>query len=83
MECRILACEQVVFSGAARGVFARGLGGWFGVLPGHAPAAFALADAPVRVHTNGGTRVFQVKRGVLHVRPESVTVLADVVTERA
>jgi F-type H+-transporting ATPase subunit epsilon len=79
VECRIVACERVVFSGVATGVYARSRDGWFGILPGHAPAAFALAEAPVRVITAEGTRSFQVHGGMLSVEADGVTVL----TERA
>ncbi len=74
-----MACERIVFSGPTTGVYARSHDGWFGVLPGHAPAAFALAEAELRVHTEGGTRAFHVQGGTLYVRPDRVTIL----TERA
>lgn len=77
MECRIIACERVAFSGKAEGVYARSPEGWFGVLPGHAGAAFTLSDSPVRVITPEGTRTFHVKAGTLYVSREGVTVLAD------
>ncbi|MEW6216973.1 MAG: F0F1 ATP synthase subunit epsilon [Candidatus Bipolaricaulota bacterium] len=77
MECQIVACEQVVFAGASTGVYARSRDGWFGVLPGHAPAVFALADAELRVNTEGGTRVFHVHGGTLFVAPDNVTVLTE------
>jgi F0F1-type ATP synthase epsilon subunit len=79
VECRIVACERVVFSGVVTGVYARSHDGWFGVLPGHAPAAFALAEAPIRVITAEGTRSFQVHGGTLYVDLHGVTAL----TERA
>lgn len=68
-----------MFSGSATGVYARSQDGWFGILPGHAPAAFALADAVLRVHTDQGTRTFHVPGGTLYVAQNRVTVL----TERA
>lgn len=83
MECRILACEREVFSGEVQGVYARGMEGWFGVLSGHAPAVFALANAPVRLVTEQGERTYRVKGGLVHVRRDGVVILADEVTEGA
>ncbi len=77
MECQIVACEQVVFAGASTGVYARSHDGWFGVLPGHAPAVFALRDAELRVNTEEGTRVFRVRGGTLYAAPDKVTVLTE------
>lgn len=80
MECRIVACERVVFAGAATSVYARSQEGWFGILPGHAPAVFVLTEAPIRVTTAGGTRSFQVQGGTLYVDPRGVTVLTESAT---
>jgi F0F1-type ATP synthase epsilon subunit len=76
MECRILACDRIVFAGEAQAVYAKGAEGWFGILPGHAPAAFSLTDAPLRVETGDGTHAFRVKNGMLRVHRD-VVILAD------
>lgn len=83
MECRVLACDRVVFTGKAKAVYARGVEGWFGVLPNHAPAVFSLVDAPLRVETEAQEHLFHVKVGVLHVHRTGVIVVADEVTEGA
>lgn len=70
-----MACDRVVFSGPATGVYAQTPEGWLGILPGHAPAAFALADHALRVTTPEGTRAFRVRGGTLYVDREGVTVL--------
>ncbi|MCX7750050.1 MAG: F0F1 ATP synthase subunit epsilon [Candidatus Bipolaricaulota bacterium] len=75
MDCQIIACNRIVFAGKATLVAARSEEGWFGVLPGHAPAVFALADHELRVTTEEGTRSFRVRGGVLSVTPGKVTVL--------
>jgi len=77
MQCQIIACERVVFSGASTSVYARSHDGWFGVLPGHAPAVFALADAELRVNTDVGTRTFRIRGGTLYVTPDRVTALTE------
>jgi len=77
VECQIVACERVVFAGTSTGVYARSHDGWFGVLPGHAPSVFTLADAELRVNTDEGTRTFRVHGGTLYVAPDRVTVLTE------
>lgn len=74
-----MSCDQVVFAGAVTAVYARSHEGWLGILPGHAPAVFALSAAPLRVETLEGTRSFLLRGGTLYVEPQRVTVL----TERA
>lgn len=71
-----MACDRIVFSGEAKAVYAQGAEGWFGILPGHAPAAFSLVNAPLRVETGDGIHAFRVKNGMLHVHGD-VVVLAD------
>jgi len=83
MECRILSSEREVFSGDVKGLFARGVEGWVGILSGHAPAAFALVDAPVRVVLEGGQRTFRVRNGLIDVRHKVAIVLGDEVVEVA
>lgn len=70
-----MACDRVVFSGPAAGVYAQTPEGWLGILPGHARAAFALADHDLRVTTPEGPRAFRVWGGTLYVDREGVTVL--------
>jgi len=70
-----VSCARVVFSGEATAVYARSHEGWFGILPGHAPAVFALAPAPLRVMTPEGTRSFRVAGGTLYAEPARVTIL--------
>mgnify|MGYP000053045987 CR=1 FL=1 len=83
MRCKILSCTHEVFSGEAEGLYARGSEGWFGVLAGHAPASFALQDAPLRLVLKDGQRTFHVRQGVVEVRRGETVVLADEVTEVA
>ncbi len=76
MRCRIVTCEREVFAGEAQAVYAQSPEGWFGVLPGHAPAAFALTG-PVRVVTATGEKRFSVVGGTLVVDRQGVTVVAE------
>lgn len=77
VELHVISCERPLFSGKVDAVFAKSPVGWFGILPRHAPATFLLQDSPLRVKTAEGERVFFVRRGVLHVQENVVTVVAD------
>jgi len=77
VECQIITCERVVFTGAVDAVYARSREGWFGVLAGHAPAAMSLADGPVRVIQGGQERKFHLVGATLIVFPKKVTLLAE------
>lgn len=55
--------------------------GWLGILPRHAPAAFAVEDAPLRIGTETGERTFRVKQGIVWVSPAGVLVLIDEIEE--
>ncbi len=77
MELRVISCEKTVFVGEVHAVFAKSPLGWFGILSRHTPAAFLLQDTPLRAKLPEGEKVFHVKNGVLHVRENRVTVVAD------
>ncbi|MEN3010870.1 MAG: hypothetical protein ABDI20_07930 [Candidatus Bipolaricaulaceae bacterium] len=77
MELRIVSCERPVFSSSVLAVYARSPVGWFGLLPKHAPAVFLLQEAPLRAVLPEGEKRFFVRNGVLYVREDVVTVVAD------
>ncbi|MCS7216287.1 hypothetical protein [Thermus sp.] len=77
MELRIVSCERPVFSSAVLAVYAQSPVGWFGLLPKHAPAVFLLKEAPLRAVLPEGEKRFFVRNGVLYVREDVVTVVAD------
>ena len=81
MKCEIVACDRVIFSADVEFVATRTPDGALGILPRHAPAAFAVADAPLRVRTPSGELSFRVRSGIVSVSPGGVTVLADSVEE--
>jgi len=83
MNVRLIGAERQVFSGEATALYAQGTEGWFGILSRHAPAIFALEDAPLRIVTDSGEHVFRVRAGVVHVRRDEVVILADEVSEGA
>ena len=81
MELEIIACDRVVFSAEVESISTRTPEGWLGILPHHAPAAFALGDAPLRIRTAEGERSFRVKNGIVQVSPMRVAILVDEIEE--
>ena len=81
LAVQIVTPEQLVWSGPAVMVVARGSEGELGVLPRHAPLITRLVDGPVTVHRAEGGKhlVFGVASGFIEVKPDRVTVLADAV----
>ncbi len=81
MKCEIIVCDRSVFSGEVESLYTRTPRGWLGVLPRHAPAAFALENAPLKIRTSEGERSFHVKNGFVRVTPTKVAVFADELEE--
>jgi len=77
VELRIISCEKLVFSGEVLAVYAKSPVGWFGILPGHAPAMFFLSESPLRVQLSGEEKTFFVRNGVLQVRENRLTLVAE------
>jgi F-type H+-transporting ATPase subunit epsilon len=84
MHVEVVSAEAHVLTGDARELFARGVEGEIGILPGHAPALVALDVGPLRVTMADGTKErIAVHRGVLFVgNDDKVIVLSDI-AERA
>ncbi|MFO7960012.1 MAG: ATP synthase F1 subunit epsilon [Nitriliruptoraceae bacterium] len=84
MPVSVVSADEHVLDGEATELYARGVEGEIGILPGHAPALIALAVGPLRVTLADGSRErIAVHRGVLFVGDDGkVIVLADI-AERA
>ena len=84
MPVEVVSAEGHVLSGDARELYARGVEGEIGILPGHAPALVALDVGSLRLVMGDGTRErVAVHKGVLFVGDDGkVIVLADI-AERA
>jgi F-type H+-transporting ATPase subunit epsilon len=54
-----------------------GLGGYLGILPGHAPLITELAVGVITYKASGATHTFSVAWGFAEVLPEKVTILAE------
>jgi F-type H+-transporting ATPase subunit epsilon len=78
IQCEIVTQDKSLFEGPADIVIAPGVQGEMGILPNHAPLLTTLGIGVVRVRYQGEEQVFTVGGGVLEVRPDVITVLADV-----
>ena len=58
-------------------VVAPGVDGEMGILPHHAPLLTTLKPGVLKVRRGGEEEIFAVAGGVMEVRPDIVTVLAD------
>ncbi len=80
MPIEVVSAERHVLSGEITEIYARGIEGEIGILPGHQPALIALDIGPVRVTmADGSKEKIAVHRGVLFVGDDGkVIVLADI-----
>jgi len=78
----IVTAERLVFSEEVDVVVAPGIEGELAILPHHAPLMTALQPGELRVRRGGEEYSLAVTGGVLEVRPDRITILADA-AERA
>jgi F-type H+-transporting ATPase subunit epsilon len=78
IQCHIVTQDKSLFEGPADMVLAPGSEGELGILPNHAPLLTTLNIGVIRIQHEGEEEVFTITGGVLEVRPEIITVLADV-----
>ena len=84
IRCDIVSAEAEIFHGEAVMVVATGELGELGITPRHAPLITRLKPGHVDVVLEGGERQqFYVSGGILEVRPQVVTVLADTAVRAA
>ncbi|MGA9533610.1 MAG: ATP synthase F1 subunit epsilon [Anaerolineales bacterium] len=78
IQCEIVTQDKTLFEGEANIVVVPGTDGEMGILPHHTPLLTTLQLGVVRVRTTEGEQDFAIAGGVMEVRPEIVTILADV-----
>jgi F-type H+-transporting ATPase subunit epsilon len=78
IHCQIVTQDKLLFEGPADIIVAPGAEGEMGILPNHAPLLTTLDFGVLRVRYEGVEQVFTIAGGFLEVRPDVVTVLADV-----
>jgi F-type H+-transporting ATPase subunit epsilon len=82
IRAEIVSQDRPVFSGDVDILVAPGVDGEMGILPHHSPLLTTLKPGVLRVRRQGVEEVFAISGGVMEVRPDIVTVLADA-AERA
>jgi F-type H+-transporting ATPase subunit epsilon len=78
IRCEIVTQDKLLFEGEVDMVVAPGTEGELGVLPHHAPLLTSLGYGILRVRRGGQEEAYVIAGGVMEVRPDMVTVLADV-----
>ena len=80
MHVEVVSAERQVLSCDATELYARGIEGQIGILPGHQPALIALDVGPVKiVREDGHVELVAVHRGLLFVDADHrCIVLADI-----
>jgi F-type H+-transporting ATPase subunit epsilon len=78
IRCEIVTQDRSLYEGQADIVIAPGSEGELGILPNHAPLLTTLGLGVLRVRFRGDEEIFTIAGGILEVRPDLVTVLADV-----
>jgi F-type H+-transporting ATPase subunit epsilon len=76
--CEIVTQDRLVYSDHVDMVVLDGEEGRMGILPNHSPLLTTLRVSEIRVKKGEQEEAFAVGGGVLEVRPDCVTVLADV-----
>ncbi len=77
IRCEIVTQERIVYADDVDMVVAPGRDGVLGILPHHAPLLTTLQFGELIVRKGAQEQVFAIGGGVLEVRPDKVTVLAD------
>ena len=74
----IVTPEKMLYSGEVEMVTLPGANGQMGILRGHAPLLSTLDIGEIVLHRRDGNDYIAVSGGVVEVRPDTVTLLADV-----
>ncbi len=77
LQVDIVTPERSLFSGPATMVTLPGSSGQMGILPGHAPLLSTLDIGEIILHMGNDSQFIAVSGGVVEVRPNKVTILAD------
>jgi F-type H+-transporting ATPase subunit epsilon len=78
IHCQIVTQDKLLFEGPVDIVVAPGTEGEMGILPNHTPLLTTLDFGVLRIRYQDEEQAFAIAGGFLEVRPDVVTVLADV-----
>jgi F-type H+-transporting ATPase subunit epsilon len=76
-QLEIVTPEKLVVNESVEEAQIPGLGGYLGILPGHAPLITELAVGVITYRTQGVTKSLSVAWGFAEVLPDKVTMLAE------
>jgi F-type H+-transporting ATPase subunit epsilon len=76
-QFEIVTPEKLVVNEAVEEAQIPGLGGYLGILPGHAPLITELAVGAITYRAQGVTKTLSVAWGFAEVLPDKVTILAE------
>lgn len=76
-QLEIVTPEKLVVNEAAEEAQIPGVGGYLGILPGHAPLITELAVGVITYRAQGVTKSLSVAWGFAEVLPDKVTMLAE------
>ena len=76
-QLEIVTPEKLVVNEAVEEAQIPGLGGYLGILPGHAPLLTELAVGIITYRAQGVTKSLSVAWGFAEVLPDKVTMLAE------
>jgi F-type H+-transporting ATPase subunit epsilon len=78
-QLEIVTPEKLVVNEAVEEAQIPGLGGYLGILPGHAPLITELAVGKISYRAQSTTKILAVAWGFAEVLPDKVTLLAETV----
>ena len=81
IQLEIVSPDRVVYAADIDMLIARSTGGEIGILPKHIPLVTGLQPHAMKIHVDGGEKLFAVAGGFMEVEPEKITVLATAAEE--
>ncbi|GIN63046.1 ATP synthase epsilon chain [Robertmurraya siralis] len=77
IKVSVVTPDGPVYESDVEMVSTKALSGELGILPGHIPMVAPLQIGAVRLITGGNTKYIAVSGGLLEVRPDQVSILAE------
>ena len=81
IKLEIVSPDRMVYAADIDMLIARSTGGEIGILPKHIPLVTGLQPHAMKIHVDGGEKLFAVAGGFMEVEPEKITVLATAAEE--
>jgi F-type H+-transporting ATPase subunit epsilon len=83
LKVDIVTPEKSIYSGVVDMITLPGTSGQMGIYGGHAPLLTTMDIGEIVLHSKDGNDYIAVSGGVVEVRPDKVTILADVAESSA